>query len=82
MTDLTLDEEEPKVHFNNPSTELEILATTPVGDPKVLRKHPRDDAQDEEELIEGSGLFAKRPRISGCPDMKKWLMKNKKPASL
>ena len=67
---------------------MENLATAlvpaPVSflDPKVARKRLRDDAQDEEELIEGSGLFAKRPRIPGCPDMKKWLMKNKKPASL
>ena len=48
---LTLDEEEPEVHFNNPSTELQDLATAPVPDPKISRKRPRADAQDEEELI-------------------------------
>ena len=41
---LTLDEEEPEVLFNNPSTESQNLATTPMPDPKVLRKRPRDDA--------------------------------------
>ena len=60
VADLTLDEE-PKVHFNNPNTESENLATAPVSNPEVSRKRPRDVALDEEELIEGSGLFAKRP---------------------
>ena len=87
VTGLTLDEE-PEIRFNDLDLSIEDLATAPVNapksstDPKVGQKHPRDDAQSEEELIEGSGLFAKRPRIPGCPDMKKWLMKNKKPASL
>ena len=87
LTDLTLDEE-PEVRFNDPDLSMENLATAPVPapesstDPKVGQKYPRDDAQSEEELIEGSGPFAKRPRILGCPNMKKWLMKNKKHASL
>ena len=34
------------------------------------------------DLEEGSGLFVKRPRIPGCPDVKKLIMKNKSPASL
>ena len=79
---LTLEEEEPEVHFNNPNIESENLATALMQDPEVSRKSPRDVAMDEEELIEGSGLFSKHPRISGCPDMKKWLMKNKSPTSL
>ena len=70
MTDLTL-EEEPKVQFNNPSIESEDLATASVPALKASRKRPRDVALDEEELIEGSGLFVKHPRIPGCPDMKK-----------
>ena len=82
VANLTLDEEESEVHFNNPSTESENLPTAPILDLEVLRKCPRDVAPDEEELIEGSSLFMKRPRILGCPDMKKWLIKNKKPASL
>ena len=60
VTGLTLEENELEVHFNNPSTESQDLATAPVPDSEVLRKHPRDDAQDEEELIEGSGLFEKQ----------------------
>ena len=51
VTGLTLEEEDSEVHFNNPSTELQDLATAPVPDPKVSRKRPRADAQDEEELI-------------------------------
>ena len=84
---LTLDEE-PEVRFNDPDLSMEYLAIASVPapasstDPEVGQKRPRDDAQSEEELIEGSGLFAKRPRIPGYPDMKKWLMKNKKHASL
>ena len=53
-----------------------------MTDPEASRKCPQDDAQDKEELIEGSGRFAKRARIPGCTDMKRWLIKNKKPASL
>ena len=75
-------EEDPEVQFNNPSIKSENLATAHVPDSEVSRKHPRYVAPDEEELIEGSGMFVKCPRILGCPDMKKWLMKNKKPASL
>ena len=82
VTGLTLDEEELEVHFNNPNIESEDLATTPVLDSEASRKCPWDDAQDEEELIEGSGLFVKRGRISGCPNIKRWLIKNKKPASI
>ena len=73
------------MRFNDPCIESEDLAVTPISNPEASRKRPRDDnddAQDEEELIEGSGLFTKRPRIPGCPDMKEWLVKNKKPASL
>ena len=64
VTGLTLDEE-PQVRFNDPNLSMEDLATTLVPvpasftDPKVGQKCPRDDAQSEEELIEGSGLFAK-----------------------
>ena len=60
VTGLSL-EEEQEVQFNNTNIELENLATSPVPDPEVLRKCPRDIAPDEEELIEGSGLFVKRP---------------------
>ena len=61
VADLTLDKEKLEVHFNNPSTESENLATAPVLDLEVSRKRPRDVAPDEEELIEGNGLFMKRP---------------------
>ena len=81
VADLTL-EEELEVQFNNLSIESEDPATAPVPGPEVLRKRPRDVAPDEEELIEGSRLFAKRPRIPGYSDMKRWLIKNKSPASL
>ena len=84
VSGLNLDEEEPEVRFNDPCIESEDLAVAPNSNSEASRKRPRDDddAQDEEELIEGSKLFAKWPRILGCPDMKEWLMKNKKPASL
>ena len=82
VTGLIIEEEEPEVQFNNPNIESENLVTTRVSDPEVSRKRPRDMAPDEEELIEGSGLFAKHSRIPGCLDMKKWLMKNKSPTSL
>ena len=84
VSGLNLDEKEPKVWFNDPCIESEDLAVTPISNPEASRKRPRDDddAQNEEEQIEGSRLFAKRPRIPECPDMKEWLMKNKKPASL
>ena len=73
---LSLDEEEPEVRFNDPSVVSEDLVTAPRSDSEASRKYPRDDALDEEELIEASGLFAKRPCIPGCPDIKRWLMKN------
>ena len=49
------------MRFNNPNTESENLATALVPDLEVSRKRPRNVALDEEELIEGSGLFTKRP---------------------
>ena len=84
MEGVDLDNEEPEVRFNDPDVASDDLAVAPPALPEVSRKRPRDvdGAQDEEELIEGSGLFTKRPRIPGCPDMKGWLLKNKKPASL
>ena len=84
VSGLNLDEEEPEMRFNDPCIKSEDLAVAPNSNPETSRKWPRDDddAQNEEELIEGSGLFAKRPRIPGCPDMKEWLLKNKKPVSL
>ena len=84
MEGVDLDEEEPEVRFDDPNITSDDLAVAPPSLPEVSRKRPRDDddAQNEEELIEGSGLFAKRPRIPGCPDMKGWLLKNKKPVSL
>ena len=80
IIDLAL-EEEPEVQFNNPDVVAESLAMAPVPTPKVSRKRPLDIAPDEEELIEDSDLFMKRPHIPGCPDMKKWLMKNRSPTS-
>ena len=82
MSGINLDEEEPEVRFNDPNADSEVLATVSLTDPDSSRKRPRDDVEYEEELIEGSGLFAKQPRIPGCPDMKEWLIKNKKPTSL
>ena len=84
MEGVNLDEEEPEVRFDDPNVASDDLAVAPSSNPEVSRKRPRDDddAHNEEELIEGSGLFAKRPRIPGCPDMKEWLLKNKKPVSL
>ena len=72
------------MRFNDPSMDSEDLVIAPTSNPKASRKRPRDDydAQYTEELIAGSGLFAKRPQIPGCPDMKEWLLKNKNPASL
>ena len=52
-----------------------------MPNPKVSRKRPRDVAPDKEELIEGSGLFVKCPRIPGCPDTRKWILKNMVPTS-
>ena len=60
VADLTL-EEKPVVQFNNPNVAAESLATAPLLIPEASRKRPRDIAPDEEELIEGSGLFMKRP---------------------
>ena len=84
ISGMNLDEEEPEVRFNDPSMDSEDLVVAPTSNPEASRKQPRDDddAQDAEELIAGSGLFAKRPQIFGCPDMKEWLLKNKNPASL
>ena len=79
---MNLDEEEPEVRFNDPSVNAEDLAAAPQINLNSSRKRSRDNAEDEEEIFEGSGLFAKRSRIPGCPDMKEWLIKNKKPASL
>ena len=60
MGDLTL-EEDPKVQFNNPDVVVESLVIAPVPALEVSRKRPRDIGPDEEELIEGSGLFVKCP---------------------
>ena len=43
----------------------------PVHVLEVSKKCPRDIALDEEELIEASDLFVKRPRIPGCSDTRK-----------
>ena len=63
VSGVNLDEEEPEVRFNDPCIESEDLVIAPISNPEASRKRPRDDDddQDEEELIEGSGLFAKRP---------------------
>ena len=82
VTGLNLEDEEPEVHFNDQNIESENLKTALEPKPEVSRKRPQDDAQDEEELIEGSGFFAKRTCISGCPDIKNWLLKNRAPTSL
>ena len=52
-------EEEPMVQFKNLSVDVESLATAPVPTLEPSKKYPRDVAPDEEELIEGSGLFVK-----------------------
>ena len=70
------------MQFNNSNVAAQSLATALVPAPEVSRKRPRDVTPDEEELIEDSDLFVKRPCIPVCPDMKKWLMKNKSLASL
>ena len=82
VSGVNLDEEEPEVQFDDSNVDAEDLATAPQINPNSSRKRPRDDAEDEEEIFEGSGLFTKRPRIPGCPNMKECLIKNKKPASL
>ena len=82
ISGMNLDEEEPEVRFNDPSVDAEDLVAASQINLDSSRKCWLDDAEDEEEIFEGSGLFAKRPRISGCPNMKEWLIKNKKPASL
>ena len=87
MEGVDLDEEEPgvpEVRFNDPTVEAEELVIAPPSSLEPSRKCPRedDDSQDREELIEGIGIFAKRPRIPGCPDMKEWILKHKRPASL
>ena len=82
ISGVNLDEEEPEVRFNDPSVDAEDLAAAPQINLNSSRKRPRDSVEDEDEILEGSGLFAKRSRIPGCPDMKEWLIKNKKPASL
>ena len=88
MSGVNLDEAEepgvPEVRFNDPTVEAEELVIAPPSSLEPSRKRPRedDDFQDREELIEGSGIFAKRPRLPGCPDMKEWILKHKRPASL
>ena len=52
---------------------------TPNPTSEASRKRTRDVAPDEEELIEGSGLFVKRPHIPECPDTRKWILKNMNP---
>ena len=80
VSDLAL-EEEPIIQFNNPSNATESLATAPIPALELFRKHPWDVTSDEEELIEGSGLFVKRLHITGCPDSRKWILKNMNPTS-
>ena len=48
---------------------------------KFSKKRPRDIAPDEEELIEGSSLYIKRPRIPECPDIRKWILQSMTPPS-
>ena len=60
VAELTL-EEEPEVQFNNPDVVMESQATAPISALEAYRKRPLDIVSDEEELIEGSGLFVKRP---------------------
>lgn len=85
ITDLTV-EEEPEVRFNPPTDVTQDLATNqiqrrvPTTEP--IRKRPRDVAPNEEELIEGSGLYIKHPRIAGCPDMRKFIVHKMIPPSL
>ena len=59
ISGINLDEEEPEVRFNDPNADLEVLATVSLTDPNSSRKRTWDDVEHEEELIEGSGLFAK-----------------------
>ena len=47
------------VQVNNLNVDSESLATAPLPTLEVSKKHPRDIALDEKELIEGSGLFVK-----------------------
>ena len=70
VSDLAL-EEELVIQFNHLGDATESLATAPIPAPKASKKHPKDVAPDEEELIEGSGLHIKRPRIPGYPDTRK-----------
>ena len=60
--------EEPIVQFNNLNVAVESLAIAPVHISEVPKKLPKDVAPDKEELIEGSGLYIKCPRILGCLD--------------
>ena len=53
--------EELEAQFNNLDMVTESLATTPIPALEVSRKQPRDITPDEEELIEGSGLFVQYP---------------------
>ena len=81
VTQLAL-EEKPEVQFNNSDVVAESLTTAPISAPEASRKQLRDIAPDGEELIEGIGLFIKCPQIPGCPDTRKWILKNMSPANL
>ena len=81
VMDLAL-EEEPVIQFNCLGDATESLVTMPVQVPEAFKKWPRDMASDEEELIEGSGLYIKCPRIPRCPDTRKWILKNMNPPSI
>ena len=80
VMDLAL-EEEPVIQFNCLGDASESLVTAMVQVLKASKKRPRDMAPNDEELIEGSGLYIKRPRISGCPDTRKWILQNINPSS-
>ena len=49
---------------------------------EASKKCSLDKEQNEEELIEGSGLFVKSPQIPGCSDMRKWIMQKASPPSI
>ena len=82
--DLTQEQEDLEVQTDpQPSTNESLVINPTLKEaPETYKKCSRDKESDEEELIDGSGLFVKFLRILRCLDIKKWIMSHMNPPSI